>query len=145
MTKRELSQVYYLNKEIQIHEARLQGLKRQFKRLKTVDGVKASSKESPFTLHNKRIEGVRPTAKNKEAVRIMAERRALISQLKTQCEKEQQRLERYIMTIPDSFMRQLIILRFVDLREWKDIAAIVGGNNSEDSVRMAVDRFLRDR
>ena len=51
-------------------------------------------------------------------------------------------LEMYINNIPDSFTRRIFRLRFIDGFTWNRIAVLVGGNQTCDSVRKIVKRFL---
>ena len=50
---------------------------------------------------------------------------------------------RIISSISDPLVRQIVVLRVVDGRSWRDIAQIVGGDNSEDSVRMMFNRSVK--
>lgn len=52
------------------------------------------------------------------------------------------RVEAYINAITDSRMRRIIQYRIIDNLSWGEVAAKIGGNNSEDSIRMAFHRFL---
>lgn len=58
-------------------------------------------------------------------------------------EAEQKALEEYIHSVEDYHIRSILLHRFVDDLEWNEVAALVGGGNTEDSVRKACDRFLR--
>ena len=49
---------------------------------------------------------------------------------------------RDVASLDDSFMRQIIVYRNVDMIKWRDIAQKIGGGNSEDSIRMAYNRFV---
>ncbi len=57
-------------------------------------------------------------------------------------ETERLRAEIYIQDIPDSLARQIIRLRFVDGKSWRAIAMIVGGGNTESSVKKICYRKL---
>lgn len=58
-------------------------------------------------------------------------------------EAEQKALEDFINSVEDYHIRSILLHRFVDGLEWNEVAARVGGGNTEDSVRKACDRFLR--
>lgn len=49
----------------------------------------------------------------------------------------------YIRGIEDSTVRQIVFLRCVKLKSWTNIAMLIGGNNTADSVRMMYKRYLR--
>lgn len=51
-------------------------------------------------------------------------------------------LEMYISNIPDSFTRRIFRMRFIDLYTWNKIAILIGGNQTGDSVRKIVTRYL---
>lgn len=58
-------------------------------------------------------------------------------------EAEQKALEDFINSVEDYHIRSILLHRFVDGLEWNEVAASMGGNNTEDSVRKSCDRFLR--
>lgn len=128
MTLKELSQLYYLNREIEIDQERLEALR-----------VRASAPGSPS------YDGMpkSPSFDNR-LERLCAEiidLEAIISAKVIQCVHERNRLERYIADIPDSFIRQIFQLRFVNGLNWQQVAASIG-NNTADSVRMACNRYI---
>lgn len=55
---------------------------------------------------------------------------------------EYDRLNTYLDTVDDSFIRQIIKLRYVDGLMWFQVAHEIGGNNTDNSVRKALDRYL---
>lgn len=67
----------------------------------------------------------------------------ILASIKQQEIAEYNRLVRYIASIDDCYIRQIIEKRFVELKSWPTVAREMGGNNTRDSVRMAVNRFLR--
>ena len=44
----------------------------------------------------------------------------------------------------DSRIRRIINLRFLENQSWNKVADQIGGNNTEDSVRKAFDRFMKE-
>lgn len=48
----------------------------------------------------------------------------------------------YIGSIPDSLLRQILTLRFVDGLSWTAVAHKIGGGNTEESVKKAFYRFF---
>ena len=59
------------------------------------------------------------------------------------CLLEYRRLQRFIALIDDSLIRQILTVRYVDGKNWNQVALQVGGGNTADSVRKAADRFLK--
>lgn len=51
-------------------------------------------------------------------------------------------LEMFIRNIPDSFTRRIFRMRFIDCYTWNKIAILIGGNQTGDSIRKIVTRFL---
>ncbi len=128
MNKKELSQLYWLNREIEEQQRRLAEL------------------ETLATSCTSRITGM-PRAQgvidklSKYAAEI-ADLRELIDLNIRKCFFELNRLNRFISTVDDSLIRQILSLRYVNGLTWRQIAFSVGGGNTEDSVRKAHDRFL---
>ena len=49
----------------------------------------------------------------------------------------------FISTISDSQIRQIVRYRVFDELPWKEVARKIGGGNTEDSVRMSYERYLK--
>lgn len=129
MTKKELSQLYWLKREIEADQQRLCELE-----------AIAASPGSP------RYDGMRHAPGTGDGMARMAaeivDLKAIISAKQQQCTHERNRLERYIAEVPDSLTRQIFTYRFVNGMSWWQVAARVGGNTA-DSVRKVVDRYLQ--
>ena len=113
MTLKELSQLYYLNREIEMDKRRLQELE-----VKALPGaqVLTGMPHAP---------GV--TDKVGECVAEIADLRGIIEAKCQQCLYERSRLERYISSIDDSLLRQIFTYRFVNGLPWRQVAACIGG------------------
>lgn len=126
MTKKELSQLSHLKKEIEGQKLRLAYLEsaacRTSQSLAAVPG------------------GGGERDRVGDGAAAIADLKDLIAQNIERCLLEERRLERYIEGISDSFLRQTFILRFCEQKTWNEIADIVGG--SENSVRMSVNRYI---
>lgn len=127
MTKKELSQLYYLSKEIKTKEEQLEQLKA------IAESTTAQLTGMPHaSVANDKI--------GKTAAEI-ADIKALI-QLKIQeYWHEYNRLMRYINDIDDSLVRQIMTLRYINGMTWNAVADTIGGN-TDDSVRKMHDRYL---
>ena len=130
MTVKELSQLFYLDREIKMDRRRLAELESL-----------ATSLSSP------NMDGM-PHApgygdKVARCVAEIVDLQAIIAAKQQQCLYERNRLERYIADVPDSLIRQILTLRFVDGKNWAQVAMTIGGGNTEDGVRMACYRYLR--
>lgn len=130
MTVKELSQLYYLNREIEADQQRLDELE-----------VMVSSPQSPNYDGMPHAPGYSDSMSR--MVAEIVDLKALIAAKQIQCIHERNRLERYISSIPDSLTRQIFALRFINGLNWYQTAMHVGGGNTEDSVRQRVYRYLK--
>lgn len=73
---------------------------------------------------------------------ILAERLMLKRMRKDKASSMLLEIERFIGTVSDSFIRRIITFRYVDHMSWNRVADKMGGGNTEDSVRKALDRYL---
>lgn len=129
LTIKELSQLYWLDREIDQYKEKLAELEAEAQNIvPQATGVPRGNSVSD------RVGNI--------AIEI-ADLKTLIDNniQKRWCEKN--KLMRYIMTVDDSLMRQILTARFVDGKRWWEVADIVGGNNTSASVRMACHRFLK--
>ncbi len=130
MTLKELSQLYYLNREIEMDQQRLEGLREKLQSLGsprlggTTKGTTTDSKVERYAAE-------------------IADLEAIIAAKQLQCIHERSRLERYINDIDDSLTRQIFTFRFVNGLPWLQVAAHVGGNNTEKSVSKACYRHIK--
>ena len=141
MTKKELSQLYYLNREIEMLKKQLSDLEdRQDDYI--CGTVKASSADYPYTLHSITVSGASdPQAAYNRRAEIR-ETKALILLKIEQCDIEYGRLIRYINGVDDSLMRQILTYRYINGFNWTQVAMHIGGGNTADSVRMMHNRHL---
>ena len=108
ITKRELSQLYYLSREIEQDRKRLEELEA------AAQGI------------TQQITGMPPAGGagdkvGKYAAEI-ADLRAIIEHKVQQCWYELNRLNRFIASVEDSQMRQILTLRYINHMTWQKIA-----------------------
>lgn len=70
-------------------------------------------------------------------------RKATLSELEMELLETLNEVEIFISSIKDSHMRRIISLRIVEGLSWNNVARQIGGENTEDSVRKAFDRYMR--
>lgn len=128
MTLKELSQLYYLNREIEMDKRRLQELE--------VKVVSCSANLSGMP----RSPGVSDRVGRYAA--DIVDLKGIIEAKLQQCIYERNRLERYISSIDDSLLRQIFTYRFINGLPWEQVAACVGGGNTVAGVKMLCYRHL---
>lgn len=130
MTLKELSQLYYLDREIELDRERLAELRADLlcPRSPDYDGMPRN-----------------PNPEN-ALERCVAEIVDLEDVIRTKIEQriyERARLERYISDIPDSLTRQIFTLRFIEGLTWEQVAAKTGGNNTAKNCSNICYRYIR--
>ena len=131
MTVKELSQLYYLNREVENDQKRLAELE-----WSAVPGSPMIS-DMPAGPHSN-------DSKVEELAAEITDLKAIIAAKQIQCIHERQRLERYIATIPDSVTRSIFELRFANCLPWQQVAASIGGGNTTDGVKKRCYRYLNN-
>lgn len=116
MTKKELMQVYYLNREIMNDTEELVNLK-----IKMRDSFLGGGEGAEYV-------------KKREAEIVEKIRR---------CTEAKERANKFIQSIDDSLTRQIFYYRFVRSMPWKKVAYMTGGYNSDESVRKIAERYLK--
>ena len=65
----------------------------------------------------------------------------LLSERRRELYSKREKIETFLNSIDDPQLRRIITLRFLEGKSWNAVADAVGG--SEDSVRKAVERYLK--
>ena len=129
MTKSELEQIYYLNRELKMWETELERV-----RCKSLVGSPLPS--------NSHGSGVSDKVADR-AERIIELENRIIAK-RDEIQRLRDEAVEYIYSIPDSLTRQIIYYRCVSLMSWRRVAYEVGGYNTAESVRQIYSRFMRD-
>lgn len=128
MTKEELSKLYWLNREIEWEKRQLAELR------SAAESVTSRITGLPHATGN---------ARNEDIKILLAEQEDLVNLKIRESVIEYNRLNRYIASVPDPLMRSILALRFINGMSWRQVAFHIGGANTEDSVKKACYRFLR--
>ena len=130
MTVKELSQVYELQREIEIYDRRIDELRAQ----RTAISAPAFDKE-PTGSHgdpsHSKIETLTAEIIDLEELLRLHRRQRLI---------EHQRLERYVESVDDPVVRQIIQMRFAELKSWPEVAKQM--NYSVEGAKKRLYRYL---
>lgn len=128
MTRKELSQVYYLDKELRQRE-------RQLQELIEMSQVKSPNYDGmPFQNTGETSDKVAETA-----IKIV-EYTQSVQTYKMALEIRKQAIDRWVMSLEDSYLRQIIHYRCYELMSWTKIASLL--NSTPDSLRMYYNRSI---
>ena len=129
MTKKELSQLYYLKKEI----------KQQQRRIAELEAVATNCSTKITGLPSGK--GISDKIGNYAAQ--IADLKALLDFNLKKCFYELNRLDRFIQSVEDPVIRQILLYRFEKHMSWRQIARAIGGNNTSESLRKKLHRYLK--
>lgn len=130
MTKKDLSRIYYLEKEIAMWE-------RELEELDCMSLV--SSGMGDGQPRGQRV----PRSKVEDNVIKRMGIQAKMEELLKECKSAKDEVTDWIKSIDDSFIRQIIYYRCVKVMSWVAVADRIGGGNTADSVRKTFDRFTQ--
>lgn len=130
MTLKELSQLYYLNKEIEADIQRLERLR--------ANTYKPSSPNLSGMPKSQYVDNALECG-----VAEIADLEEIISDKLKRIIQERKKLEMYISSIHDSLTRQVFTLRFINNMSWLQVALKIGGGNTEDSVKKVCYRYIK--
>ncbi len=129
MTKKELSQLYYLKKEI----------KEQQKRLSELEALATSCTAKITGLPN----GNGVSDKIANYATEIADLKSLLDLNLKKCFYELNRLDRFISSVNDSEMRIILTLRYSQGLSWQQIAQNMGVLGDGSTERKKHNRFLK--
>ncbi len=116
MTKKELMQIYYLNREIMNDTEELVNLK-----------IEARQNENKGVF---------------EARNIQEREKRIVNKIR-KCSELKERIDKFLESIDDSLTRQIFYYRYVKCMTWKKVSYMTGGYNSEEGVRKIAERYLQ--
>ena len=73
---------------------------------------------------------------------ILNGRKSTLDALEIDLLQRTNEVEEFIASVPDSRIRRIINLRYIENKSWNEVAIAMGGGNNEDSVRKSFDRFM---
>lgn len=128
MTSKQLDQVFNLTRE-------KRELEKMLLEIPDITAVRYNS----IGVSNSGISSpVQKIAEQREKIR------ELISMKLAEISVAEREILEYIFSINDSQIRRIMRLRHIELKSWLQVANIIGGNNTADSVRMMHDRYLKE-
>ena len=88
------------------------------------------------------IEGFPYPRYHREKSRLIL-RKKRWSEIEEKLDEKISEIEEYINSIDDSQMRRMIKYKYIEELSWQQVAERMGGGNTADGCRMAVDRYLK--
>jgi DNA-directed RNA polymerase specialized sigma subunit len=128
VTVQELQQLFYLEKLIEHEKERLE-------ELRASAGLK-----SPLLSDMPKAPGARD--KLGDLVPKIVDQEAEIAKSIKQYSETKERLLRYINHVPNARIKMIMILRFVDQKPWQEVADLLGGKETEYSVKKTIYRYV---
>lgn len=141
--KRVLEQYIDTVKEIDEIKLKIGRLERKLQQLEDDGTVIDSVSGGEGGTRHYKVEGIPLPAysKTKTALHL---RKSTLENLMAELEMQKAEVEAFVSTIEDSQMRRIIRFRFFERMPWKYVAAKIGGGNTEDGVKKAFQRFMKD-
>lgn len=129
MNKRELSQLYFLNRDIEWRRQKVEQLENEAQRVTTQlsDMPKGGGFQDRLS---------------KLVAQIVDEKKMILFKLE-EVQIERRKLEYYISSIPDAKIRVYMQFRYMDGLSWVQVAHHAGNEVSDEGARIAVERFLK--
>jgi hypothetical protein len=127
LTREELKQIYYLNKEVKMWQ-------RELERLQCMSLIKGQQ-----ITGMPHVPGV--SDKVGDLAATMADIETIIRGKLAEIQMQRKRIIEYINSIDDSLLRQIIFLRNVSCMSWNQIANELGSN--ENCVKQIYSRHFR--
>lgn len=143
MNKELLAQYVDLQDEIKDLRRRIRDIESKIEQMKAegtvFDSVKGTRQDG--TIGSIRIEGF-PYPRYDEKLKKLYCYKEQLEKAELKAVELTNRVEEYINSIADSRARRIIRYRYIDKLSWNRVADKMGGNSTEDSIRMYVIRFL---
>ncbi len=158
MTVKELSKLYWLNREVELNKKQLADLEAEIERDKNellflrrdLDGLASpkldgmphgSDVSSPVENTVEHIMKLENALNRKHDALVNL--KARISARQTLAILEREKLERYIGTVDDPFMRMVFRFRFVDGLSWEGVAQSLDRVEKWESVKQLCYRYVK--
>ncbi len=135
MTLKQLEQYAILKREEKLWKKELEDLRAR-NQITVADTVRGSSSEFPYTEHPITITG---TQQPPNSLILRREQRLRQRQQRT-CQ-EREGIEKFIDSLEDSQLRQIVHYRFIKGYSWPKIAILM--NNNESTLKMRLNRYFK--
>lgn len=140
VSKEILIQYSDLQQECKEVREKIEKLEKQIEKIESDGAVVDKVRGGEGGLQSFKIEGF-PYPEYSRKKTLLYARKATLSELEMELLETLNDVETFITSIKDSHIRRIVNLRVVDGLSWGEVARRIGGN-TEDSVRMAFNRFI---
>lgn len=140
VSKEILIQYSDLQQECKEVREKIEKLEKQIEKIESDGAVVDKVRGGDGGLQPFKIEGF-PYPEYSRKKTLLYARKATLSELEMELLETLNDVEIFIASIKDSHIRRIVNLRVVDGLSWGEVARRIGGN-TEDSVRMAFNRFI---
>lgn len=140
VSKEILIQYSDLQQECKEVREKIEKLEKQIEKIESDGAVVDKVRGGEGGLQSFKIEGF-PYPEYSRKKTLLYARKATLSELEMELLETLNDVEIFIASIKDSHIRRIVNLRVVDGLSWGEVARRIGGN-TEDSVRMAFNRFI---
>lgn len=141
LDKSILVQYADLQQETKEIREKIEKLEKQIEKIEEEGTVKDKVTGGEGGLQHFQVEGF-PYPEYSRKKTLLYARKATLSELEMELLETLNDVEEFISSISDSHIRRIVNLRVVEGLSWQKVADKIGGN-TEDSVRMAFERFLK--
>ena len=137
-----LSQYYDMSQEIEEKKTSIDRLEKQIKKIQEEGEVIDSVNGGSGGKQHFKIKGF-PNPECSKKKMILRNRINKLKEMEVDLLEQTNIVEEYINKIDDSRIRRMMTFRFIDNLSWIRVAHKMGGNHTEDSCRMSIERFLK--
>ena len=141
ISKEILIQYSDLQQECKEVREKIEKLEKQIAKIESDGAVVDKVRGGDGGIQSCKIEGF-PYPEYSRKKTLLYARKATLSELEMELLETLNEVEEFIASISDSHIRRIVNLRVVDNLSWNKVADRIGGGNTEDSVRMAFNRFI---
>ena len=142
MDKRILVQYADLQQEVIEIREKVEKLEQQIDKIESEGAVIDKVMGGEGGLQPFKVEGF-PYPEYSRKKTLLYVRKATLSELELELLEILNEVESFISSINDSHIRRIVNLRVVEGLSWRKVADRIGGN-TEDSVRMTFERFMKN-
>jgi hypothetical protein len=143
VAKEVLSQYSDLQEEVKEVRLKIERLEKDISKIEAGEMVIDSVSGGDGGKQHFKIEGI-PFPEYSRKKTLLYARKATLQLLEDDLLEKTNEVEEFIASVDDSRIRRIINLRFLENQSWNKVADQIGGNNTEDSVRKAFDRFMKE-